>query len=215
MISGSPSLPHTTPHHGMGLTPGPSDALLIIDVQNDFLPGGALAVPDGDAVLPVIRQLTHLPLGLIITSQDWHPAQHVSFKTATPAGPWPPHCVAGTQGAALTADLTVPADTVAVFKGAQTDQDSYSAFGGADAQGVSLAALLQRHGINRVFLCGLALDYCVQASALDARKAGLETVVLTDACRGIAHDLTPALTALRTAGVILCTSQDLAPDIRD
>ncbi|WP_252346830.1 nicotinamidase [Acetobacter sp. P1H12_c] len=215
MISGSPSLRHTTPHHRMGLTPGPADALLIIDVQNDFLPGGALAVPEGDAILPVIRQLTPLPFGLIITSQDWHPAQHVSFKTATPAGPWPPHCVAGTQGAALAADLTVPADTLAVFKGTLTDQDSYSAFGGADAQGASLAALLQRHGINRVFLCGLALDYCVQASALDARKAGLETVVLTDACRGIAHDLTPALTALQTAGVILCTSQDLAPDIRN
>ncbi|MCG0997292.1 nicotinamidase [Acetobacter persici] len=214
MISGSSSLRHTTPHHRMGLTPGPSDALLIIDVQNDFLPGGALAVPDGDAILPVIRQLTHLPFGVIITSQDWHPAQHVSFKTATPAGPWPPHCVAGTQGAALAADLTLPADTLAVFKGAQTDQDSYSAFGGADAQDVSLAALLQRHGINRIFLCGLALDYCVQASALDARKAGLETVVLTDASRGIAHDLTPALTILRTAGVVLRTSQDLAPGIR-
>ncbi len=191
------------------LSPGPEDALLIIDVQNDFLPGGALAVPEGDAILPVIQQLSCLPFGLIVTSQDWHPAQHVSFQTATPPGPWPPHCVAQTHGAALSADLALPARTQAVFKGTEADKDSYSAFGGADTHGTSLAALLQHNGISRVFLCGLALDYCVQASALDARTAGFQAVVLTDACRGIASDLTPTLNTLRAAGIALCSSSAL------
>lgn len=211
MTSGFHPLLRTSASDTAGLTPGPSDALLIIDVQNDFLPGGALAVPEGDAILPVIRELLRLPFGLIVTSQDWHPAQHVSFKTATPAGEWPPHCIAQTQGAALAAELTLPANTLAVFKGTQTDQDSYSAFGGADAQGTSLALLLQHHGIARVFVCGLALDYCVQASALDARTAGFQTVVITDACRGIASDLTPTLAKLQDAGVTLCSSATLIP----
>lgn len=211
MTSGSHPLLHTPVPDAADLTPRPSDALLIIDVQNDFLPGGALAVPEGDAILPVIGKLLRLPFGLIVTSQDWHPAQHISFKTATPAGDWPPHCIAHTQGAALAADLTLPPNTLAVFKGTQTDQDSYSAFGGRDAQGTSLATLLQHHGITRVFVCGLALDYCVQASALDARTAGFQTVVITDACRGIASDLTPILARLQDAGVMLCSSAPLMP----
>lgn len=211
MTSGSHPLLHTPVPDAADLTPRPSDALLIIDVQNDFLPGGALAVPEGDAILPVIRDLLRLPFGLIVTSQDWHPAQHISFKTATPAGDWPPHCIAHTQGAALAADLTLPANTLAVFKGTQADKDSYSAFGGRDAQGTSLATLLQHHGIARVFVCGLALDYCVQASARDACTAGFQTVVITDACRGIASDLTPTLVRLQDAGVTLCSSAPLMP----
>lgn len=211
MTSGSHPLLHTPVPDAAGLTPGASDALLIIDVQNDFLPGGALAVPKGDAILPVIQKLVGLPFGLIVTSQDWHPAQHVSFKTATPAGDWPLHCIAHTQGAALAADLTLPANTLAVFKGTQSDQDSYSAFGGTDTQGASLAPLLQRHGMTRVFVCGLALDYCVQASALDARTAGFQTVVITDACRDIASDLTPTLAKLQDAGVMLRSSASLIP----
>ncbi|WP_395495069.1 isochorismatase family protein [Acetobacter sp. KSO5] len=211
MTSGSHPLLHTPVPDAADLTPRPSDALLVIDVQNDFLPGGALAVPEGDAILPVIGKLLRLPFGLIVTSQDWHPAQHISFKTATPAGKWPPHCIAHTQGAALAADLALPANTLAVFKGTQADQDSYSAFGGRDAQATSLATLLQHHGITRVFVCGLALDYCVQASALDARTAGFQTVVITDACRGIASDLTPILVRLQDAGVTLCSSAHLMP----
>lgn len=210
MTTGSVSLPHAAVLLPTDLTPGPSDALLVIDVQNDFLPGGALAVPQGDAILPVIRDLLRLPFGLIVTSQDWHPPHHVSFQTATPAGPWPPHCVAHTHGAALAAELKLPTGTRAIFKGTQAEQDSYSAFGGSDAQGTPLAALLRQHGITRVFVCGLALDYCVRASALDARKAGLQTVVLTDACRGIAADLMPVLAELRAAGVVCCPSHALA-----
>lgn len=213
MTSGPRPLLPTSAPDAASLTPGPSDALLIIDVQNDFLPGGALAVPEGDAILPVIQELVRLPFGLIVTSQDWHPAQHISFKTPAHPDGWPPHCVAETQGAALAPDLALPARTVAVFKGTQADQDSYSAFGGADTQGTPLVTLLQRHSITRVFVCGLALDYCVQASALDARTAGFETVVLTDACRGIAPDLTPTLTALRNAGVTLDSSASLTRDL--
>ncbi|KXV63585.1 hypothetical protein AD949_07000 [Acetobacter orleanensis] len=193
----------------MDLTPGASDALLIVDVQNDFLPGGALAVPEGDAILPIIRDLVRLPFGLIATSQDWHPAEHVSFQTAIPAGKWPPHCVAHTHGAALASGLTLPSSTLAVFKGTQAEQDSYSAFGGTDAQGLPLAALLQKQDITRVFVCGLALDYCVRASALDAHAMGFQTILITDACRGIAEDLTPILTELREGGVSCYTSQAL------
>lgn len=189
----------------------PSDALLIIDVQNDFLPGGTLAVPEGDAILPVIQHLVRLPFGLIVTSQDWHPAGHSSFKTVSPTGEWPPHCIAHTHGAALAAELPLPASTLAVFKGTQAEQDSYSAFGGQDAQGTPLAALLQQKGITRLFLCGLALDYCVRASALDARKAGLQTVVLTDACRSIAQDPAPVLAELKAEGVSCWLSHSLAP----
>ncbi|MCX2561008.1 nicotinamidase [Acetobacter farinalis] len=186
--------------------PGPADALLIIDVQNDFLPGGALAVPDGNAILPALQHLVRLPFGMIVTSQDWHPSQHISFQ---PQGPWVPHCVARTEGAALAAGLSLPATAQAVFKGTLPEQDSYSAFGGADEHGTPLATLLQRHSITRVFLCGLALDYCVKATALDARANGLQTLVLMDACRGIAPDQTETLQTLRAAGVLLRTSQQL------
>ena len=160
------------------------DALLVIDVQNDFLPGGSLAVPDGDAVIPVINHLTTLPFGCIVASRDWHPEAHASFA---PAGRWPVHCVADTSGAAFPPGLETSRFTRVVSKGVSAGTEAYSAF--ADEQGrdeTALADFLRGGGIGRVFLCGLALDYCVAATAADAVRSGFRSMIVADACRAIA-----------------------------
>lgn len=189
--------------------PGKRDALIVVDVQNDFLPGGALAVPNGHAIVPVINRLARLPFGLILTSQDWHPSDHISFKTTQQNGPWPPHCVADTCGADFPKDLHLPEHTLHLFKGTQADQDSYSAFGAKTEAGLLLNTVLKQQGITRVFICGLALEYCVQATALDAQKAGYTTVLLTDATQGLEADPTPALTACQAKGILLYSGLQL------
>ncbi|NHO33576.1 isochorismatase family protein [Acetobacter fallax] len=184
------------------------DALLIVDVQNDFLPGGALAVPEGDEVIPVINQLTRLPFGVIVATQDWHPSDHISFEKQ--GGPWPRHCVAGTQGADLAALLDAEPVGVILRKGRSSEIDSYSAF--SDNNGIAatgLAGLLAGAGVTRVFVAGLALDICVAATAIDAKKSGFDTLVVIDACRAVG-DAEDAETAMRTAGVRLVTSDGLA-----
>jgi len=155
------------------------DALLIVDVQNDFCPGGALPIPEGDAVVPVLNHWIaaicerRLP---IYASRDWHPRGHLSFEES--GGPWPPHCLQDTEGAAFHPELGLPDTAVKVTKGVRFDKDQYSAF---DETG--LAQELARRRVNRLWVGGLALDVCVRASALSAVAAGIETHLVTKACR--------------------------------
>jgi len=157
------------------------DVLLIVDVQNDFLPGGALAVPDGDAVIPVLdgygEKFDHRGLP-VMASRDWHPPDHCSFQAQ--GGPWPAHCVAGTHGAELAATLALPRGSEIISKGERADRDAYSAF-----QETGLAGKLKAMHCTRLFIGGLATDYCVRATALDALAEGFEVVLLEDAIRAV------------------------------
>jgi nicotinamidase/pyrazinamidase len=168
----------------------PTDALIIVDVQNDFCPGGALAVRGGDAVVPVlnraIEKFTEAGLPVFAT-RDWHPEQTAHFNTH--GGPWPPHCIRQTHGADFHGALALHENVLIVSKGMDAGADSYSGFQAVDAQGVALADLLHRSGIERVFVGGLATDYCVKHTVLDAIKHGFKVVLLLDAIRGV--DLEP------------------------
>ena len=158
-----------------------SDALLVIDMQYDFLPGGSLGVPEGDQVLaPVNEAMARFAaLGLpVYASRDWHPENHCSF--AERGGPWPPHCVAETRGAAFSEELALPADTVIISKADSADADAYSAF-----NGTALAEHLRQHGVSRVFVCGLATDYCVLNTVLDGIDAGFEVLIALEATRAV------------------------------
>jgi nicotinamidase/pyrazinamidase len=193
------------------------EVLLVIDVQNDFMPGGALAVARGDEVVPVINRLAR-GFSHVVLTQDWHPAAHVSFAAnhagrnafemlTLPYGEqvlWPVHCVQNTPGAALHADLDIPHARAVIRKGHHADVDSYSAFLEADRKTpTGLAGYLRETGVKRVWCCGLATDYCVGWSALDARAAGFEVALIEDASRAI--DLNGSLDAawrdLLAAGV--------------
>jgi nicotinamidase/pyrazinamidase len=201
------------------------EVLLVVDVQYDFMPGGALAVARGDEVVPVINRLAKAFSHVVLT-QDWHPASHVSFASnhagrapfetiAMPYGEqvlWPPHCVQGTQGAALHRDLDVPHARLIVRKGHHEHVDSYSAFVEADrTTPTGLAGYLRETGAKRVWLAGLATDYCVAWSALDARAAGFEASVIEDACRAIDLNgsLDRAWSDMRAAGVARVRSDDV------
>lgn len=174
------------------------DALLLVDVQNDFLPGGALAVPEGDAVVPVLNRWIEVAerAGVpVIATRDWHPPDHVSFEAQ--GGPWPPHCVAGTEGAAFHPDLHLPDDAVVVSKATEPGAEAYSGFDGTD-----LAEMLRELGVRRVRVGGLATDYCVRATALDAAEAGFEVALIPGGHRGIADETTAeAERAMAEAGV--------------
>ena len=195
------------------------DVLIAVDVQNDFCPGGALAVPDGDAVVPVVNRLAHSFAHVVLT-QDWHTPGHSSFASAHPGcrpfetialdyGPqilWPDHCVQGTAGAAFHPALAVPHAQLVIRKGFHPAIDSYSAFRENDRKTpTGLAGYLRERGFERVTMCGLATDFCVLYSALDARAAGFAASVVLDACRGLDVDgsLGRALDAMREAGVAL------------
>lgn len=157
------------------------DALIIVDVQNDFCPGGALAIEDGDAVVPVLNRLVAQAVeqGVpVYASRCWHPRGHISFEES--GGQWPPHCLQGSEGAAFHPALSLPDDAVIVTKGVRFDQDQNSAF---DQTG--LADELRRRGIARVWVGGLAEDVCVLATVLDARTGGLEVVVVCDGMRPV------------------------------
>jgi nicotinamidase/pyrazinamidase len=198
------------------------DLLLVVDVQNDFLPGGALAVAHGDAVLPVVNALATLFAHTALT-QDWHVAGHLSFASSHPGrtpfetidlryGPqvlWPDHCVQGTSGAELSPALAIPQAELIVRKGYRREIDSYSAFREADRRThTGLAGYLRERGFTRVFLAGLATDFCVAYSAVDARELGFEVVVVEDACRAIdtAGSLAAAWARMNAAGVVRLTS---------
>ena len=178
---------------------GASDVLLAIDMQYDFMPGGALAVAEGDAIVPLVNRLATKFANVALT-QDWHPAGHSSFASSHPGAKpfetmtmpygaqvlWPDHCVQGSAGARLHEGLNIPHALLILRKGVNRNVDSYSAFTEADRiTTTGLAALLKARGVKRVFLCGLATDFCVGWSALDARAAGFETFVIEDACRAI------------------------------
>jgi nicotinamidase/pyrazinamidase len=203
-----------------------NEVLLVVDVQNDFMPGGALGVARGDEIVPVINRLARAFSHVVLT-QDWHPAGHVSFAgqhagrvpfdmTTLSYGEqvlWPTHCVQGTAGAALHADLDVPHARLLIRKGHHVGVDSYSAFVEADrVTPTGLTGYLRDTGVTRVYLCGLATDYCVAWSALDARRAGFETVVIEDACRAIDLDgsLARVWDEMTAAGVQRIGSADLA-----
>ncbi len=198
----------------------PSDVLLVIDVQNDFCPGGALAVPDGDAVVPTINALMQRFQHVILT-QDWHPNGHSSFASSHPGAEpfdaidmpygtqtlWPDHCVQGTPGAAFHPELALDRAELIIRKGFRPAIDSYSAFFENDQQTpTGLTGYLRERGLNRVFCCGLATDFCVRFSAEDAVRQGFATRVLTEACRAIDRDasLAQAQQAMLAAGVVLC-----------
>jgi nicotinamidase/pyrazinamidase len=191
------------------LSIGSRDALLVIDVQNDFCPGGHLAVPHGDEVVPVINRLAPRFVHVVLT-QDWHPAGHLSFASTHPGRKpyetirasygnqilWPDHCVQETHGADLHSDLHIPHAQLLLRKGFNRHIDSYSAFQENDRKtSTGLAGYLRERGITRVFLAGLAFDFCVRYSADDAKQQGFDAVVIEDACRAI--DIEGSLNATR------------------
>ena len=203
----------------------PGDLLLVVDLQYDFCPGGALAVPEGDAILRPVNALGYRFANCVLT-QDWHPRGHVSFASShpgrepherieLPAGPqvlWPDHCVQGTRGAELHPGLDIPGAQAIVRKGHHPQIDSYSAFFENDRRTpTGLDGYLRDRGIERIYIVGLAADFCVLYSALDARRRGYETAVVEDAVRGI--DLEGSLDAawreMERAGVARLRSADL------
>lgn len=166
------------------------DALVVVDVQNDFCPGGSLAVTDGDKVVPVLnRYIARFKAGNlpIVATRDWHPEKTSHFKAH--GGVWPGHCVQGSRGAEFHPDLRLPSDAVIVAKGMGADEDSYSGFQGLSDRGVKLADLLRSLGVERIFVGGLATDYCVKHTVLDGLREGFKVVLLEDAIRGV--DLKP------------------------
>ena len=191
-----------------------TDALLVIDIQNDFCPGGALAVADGDAILPGVIELARQFKHVILT-QDWHPKGHASFASTHGAAPfstttlaygeqvlWPDHCVQGTEGGEFHADIApvVNAASAVVRKGMNPEVDSYSAFFENDqTTATGLAGYLRDRGVERVFCLGLAYDYCVAYSALDARREGFEAVVVKDLARAIASPVSDGRTTVDVA----------------
>jgi nicotinamidase/pyrazinamidase len=184
-------------------------ALILVDIQNDFCPSGALAVREGDQIVPIVNELiARFPL--VISTQDWHPANHVSFIAQ--GGPWPPHCVQGTHGAALRADLR--ADTIAHFfrKASSPDKDDYSEFAGKDEDGRSLDEVLNNYGVTSIYIVGLATDYCVLETVLDGLKYGYEVFAVTDAMRAVnvnPDDGENALRKMRNCGARLVNSREV------
>jgi len=211
---------------GSKLKPGAKDALIVVDVQNDFCPGGRLAVQKGDEVVPVVNELSKRFENVVLT-QDWHPPGHQSFATSHPGSRpfdsiklaygeqmlWPDHCLQGSDGAALHKDLAVPHAQLVVRKGWRREVDSYSAFLEADRRSrTGLEGYLDERGIERVFVCGLATDFCVAWTALDALRFKFESVVIEDACRAIdmQGSLAAAWDKMNKAGVARIQSGDLA-----
>ncbi|HEX2542377.1 MAG TPA: bifunctional nicotinamidase/pyrazinamidase [Caldimonas sp.] len=206
--------------------PGPRAALIVVDVQNCFVTGGTLPVKEGEQVVPIINRLAGAFEKIVVT-QDWHTPGHASFASAHPGKKpfestrlaygnqvlWPDHCVQGSADAALHKDLALPKAQLIIRKGWHQGTDSYSAFTEADGKtSTGLAAYLKAHGVNEVYVCGLATDFCVAWTALDARKAGFKAAVIEDATRGI--DLNGSLKAawaqMTKAGVRRIQSSDIA-----
>jgi nicotinamidase/pyrazinamidase len=179
-------------------------ALVIVDLQRDFLPGGARGVPDGDAVIAP-RGVAAAHADVIVASRDMHPEDHCSFTQQ--GGVWPVHCVAGSRGADLDATIAALPLARTVDKATTRERDAYSAFDGTD-----LAAWLRREQVTRLLVAGLATDYCVRATALDAIRAGFDVVVVRDACRGVnatAGDADRALVEMQAAGALIASSTSL------
>lgn len=182
--------------------PGPGDALLIVDVQNDFLPGGALGVPHGDEIIPVVNDYVERfeSRGLtIVFSRDWHPVDHCSFTSQ--GGTWPPHCVQGSAGGEFAASIRIPESSMIISKATAVDEEAYSAF-----EGTGLAESLRADGVRRILILGLATDYCVLASVRDALAAGFDAVVQENGVRAVniqPDDGHKALAAMKAEGAEL------------
>lgn len=187
-------------------------ALIVVDVQNDFCPGGALGVKNGDAIIPVLNRYIDKfrAAGLpVIATRDWHPVKTTHFKEY--GGAWPAHCIQDSRGAAFHADLHLPNDVILVSKGMAADEESYSAFHGKADSGTPLSTLLRELGIERIFVGGLATDYCVKYTALEGINQGFTVVVLGDAIRGVnlqPDDSERALLEVRDAGATKLSSID-------
>jgi nicotinamidase/pyrazinamidase len=200
-----------------------ADVLLVVDVQKDFCPGGRLAVPRGDEVVPIVNRLAARFANVALT-QDWHPPGHPSFASSHPGKQpyqtievpyglqvlWPDHCVQGTRGAEFRDDLQIPQAVLVIRKGFRRAIDSYSAFYENDrATPTGLAGYLRERGLRRVFLAGLAFDFCVRYSAEDAHREGFAAIVIEDACRGIDVDGSVAATRRRLAELnVRCVAAD-------
>ncbi|HVX79827.1 MAG TPA: bifunctional nicotinamidase/pyrazinamidase [Devosiaceae bacterium] len=209
----------------MTLTVHPDDVLVVVDLQNDFLPGGRLAVADGDKTIAPIQRLAQRFDNIVMT-QDWHPADHVSFASQHPGKQpfetieldygtqvlWPDHCVIGSEGAAFAPELRLDGAQLIIRKGFHRAVDSYSGFREADRKTqTGLAGYLRERGLGRLFVCGLATDFCVAWTALDARAAGFEAFVVEDACRGIdtMGSLAKAWADMEAAGVVRISEADI------
>ncbi len=180
------------------------DALVIVDLQNDFCPGGALAVRDGDKIVPLVNAM--IPkFEYVFTTQDWHPPDHISFEAQ--GGTWPPHCVVGTPGADLHPDLLVES-AIQIRKGGESDKETYSGFEGTD-----LEDQLKDRGVERIFVCGLATDYCVKATVLDGIRSGFKVMVIADAIKGVEvkpGDSSVAIENMKGAGATIIDSGSLS-----
>ena len=183
-------------------------ALVIVDVQNDFCPGGALAVHEGDQVVPIVNALIEkfsragLP---IYATRDWHPAEHCSFKAQ--GGPWPPHCVQDTAGAGFHADMVLPDEAIVISKATVVQADAYSGF-----EGTALAERLRAKSVDDIVVCGLATDYCVKATAIDGRKEGFSVTVVEDAIKGVnveSDDSAKAVAEMKEAGVSFAVGEGI------
>ena len=193
---------------------GQRAALLVVDVQNDFCPGGALGVPGGDTIIPrtnrtiALFQRRSLP---VIFTRDWHPKVTKHFKEF--GGAWPPHCIQGTSGARFHPDLEVPKGAIVLSKGMDPEVDSYSGFQAFTRNGRDLESALHELGVDELFICGLATDYCVRATALDGLRRGMTVRVLRDAIRGVdvkRGDSEMAVKEMRANGAHLLESRGLA-----
>ncbi|MBN2427603.1 MAG: bifunctional nicotinamidase/pyrazinamidase [Deltaproteobacteria bacterium] len=213
----------------MGFSIKTTDALIVVDIQNDFLPGGTLAVPEGDQIIPNVNHLMKKFSALggrVILTQDWHPSNHLSFASQHPGknsfdpiegiagiGPvlWPDHCVRETTGAAFSSQLDTGKAHLILRKGLHRSVDSYSAFTENDQKTeTGLAGYLENAGLKRIFICGLALDYCVAWSAMDGAKKGFETCVLPDLCRGIAPEsVQTAEQGMKELGILFISPGDI------
>ena len=187
----------------------PFDALIVVDMQVDFMPGGALPVPGGDEVVGRVNEYVELFTragATVALTRDWHPPNHVSFRTR--GGPWPPHCVQNTPGASFHPELRVPREALVISKATDPDREAYSGF-----EGTELDAELRRRGVRRVFVCGVATDYCVKATALDAVRLGYQVFLLADAVRGVnvpPNSVQRALEEMLDAGVVLVEIGELS-----
>lgn len=184
-------------------------ALILVDIQNDFCPGGALAVDEGDQIVPVVNRLIR-EFPIVVSTQDWHPANHISFVER--GGPWPPHCVQNTYGAELRSDLETHTIDLYFRKASSPDRDDYSEFAGTDNHGRTLDEVLKSRGIKTLYVVGLATDYCVKETVLDGLKNGYQVFAVKDAMRAVnvrPSDGDEALKEMRRCGAHIINSSEI------
>jgi nicotinamidase/pyrazinamidase len=194
----------------------PFDALIVVDMQNDFMPGGALPVPNALTIIPTINRYVELfenANATIVFTRDWHPQNHISFKSR--GGPWPPHCIQNTYGAELHPDLRAPKSAIIISKAFKEDEEAYSGFKGIELESKrDLNSVLRGRGVKRVFVSGVVTEYCVKATALDAADLGYQVFLLIDAVKGINQppgSEEQAVIEMLEKGIVLMTTSDIAP----